>query len=240
MTASPFVIGQLAALGSVGQSKSDLSGLATVCESSTKGSPYIPVDSWIYPAVLRLYSMGYLDHVYLGMRPWTRAGLSHMLEEIDAQIEDANTYGDSTAGEAQEIYTALSSFLHYDTGMKCLTHQGNSHVESVYTVGRTVSGTPLRDSYHLGSTIINDYGRPYQSGFNNYSGASGYAAAGRFVLYARGELETAPSATGYPQLLAQAISSVDGTTYTDPTTQVTSYFLPQATIPMGPIASTTH
>ena len=27
------------------------------------------------PAVLRLYSMGYVDHVYLGMRPWTRASL---------------------------------------------------------------------------------------------------------------------------------------------------------------------
>jgi hypothetical protein len=30
------------------------------------------VDSWVYPAVLRLYSVGYVDHVYLGMRPWTR------------------------------------------------------------------------------------------------------------------------------------------------------------------------
>jgi len=74
--------------------------------------------------VLRLYSMGYVDHVYLGMRPWTRASLSHMLGDIDAQIEDANTYGVSTAGEAQDIYAALSHFLHYDAGMQCLTHQG--------------------------------------------------------------------------------------------------------------------
>ena len=74
-----------------GQSERDSSRSATVCEPSTLGSPYIPVDSWVYPAVLRLYSMGYIDHVYLGMRPWTRASLSHMLEDIDAQIEDANT-----------------------------------------------------------------------------------------------------------------------------------------------------
>ena len=39
---------------------------APVCEPSKQGSPYIPVDSWIYPAVLRLYSLGYVDHVYLG------------------------------------------------------------------------------------------------------------------------------------------------------------------------------
>ena len=55
----------------------------------------------------------------------------------------------------------------------------------VYCVARGISGTPLRDSYHLGSTIINDYGRPYENGFNNYSGASGYATAGRFALCAR-------------------------------------------------------
>ena len=28
----------------------------------------------------------------------------------------------------------------------------------------------FRDSYHLGQTIVNDYGRPYASGFNNYTG----------------------------------------------------------------------
>ena len=70
-------------------------------------------------------------------------------------------------------------------------------MESVYSVARGISGTPLRDSYHLGSTIINDYGRPYQGGFNNYTGVSGYASAGRFLLHVRGEFQTAPSAAGY-------------------------------------------
>jgi len=54
------------------RSESNSSRSAIVCEPSTLGSPYIPVDSWVYPAVLRLYSVGYVDHVYLGMRPWTR------------------------------------------------------------------------------------------------------------------------------------------------------------------------
>ena len=85
--------GQPAERGGTGQPERDSSRTATVCEPSTQGSPYIPVDSWVYPAVLRLYSMGYIDNVYLGMRPWTRASLSHMLEDIDAQIEDADTYG---------------------------------------------------------------------------------------------------------------------------------------------------
>jgi hypothetical protein len=218
------------------KSERDSSRSATVCEPSTLGSPYIPVDSWVYPAVLRLYSMGYVDHVYLGMRPWTRASLSHMLEDIDAEIHDADMYGDPTTGEAQDIYAALSLFLHYDAGMQCLTHQGNSHIESVYSVTRGISGTPLRDSFHLGSTIINDYGRPYENGFNNYSGASGYATAGRFTLYVRGEFQGAPSAAGYSQSLAQALSRIDGTTFLNAASGLPYN---QATIPMGPIATTT-
>jgi hypothetical protein len=234
MTATPIAAQQPAAPEGTRQSEGDSSRSATVCEPSTQGSPFIPVDSWVYPAVLRLYSMGYIDHVYLGMRPWTRASLSHMLEDIDAQIEDANTYGASTVDEAQDIYTALSHFLHYDTGMQCLTHQGNPHVESIYTVARGISGTPLRDSFHLGSTIINDYGRPYEGGFNNYSGASGYATAGRFSFYVRGEFEEAPSATGYSQALAEALSTVDGTNFLNTATNLPYN---QATIPMGPIAT---
>jgi hypothetical protein len=236
MTASPIAAEQPAAPEGAGQSERDSSPSTAVCESSTQGSPYIPVDSWVYPAVLRLYSMGYVDHVYLGMRPWTRVSLSHMLEDIDAQIEDANTYGVSTVGEAQDIYAALSHFLHYDAGMQCLTHQSNYHIESVYSVVRGISGTPLRDSFHLGSTIINDYGRPYENGFNNYSGASGYAAAGRFTLYVRGEFQGAPSAAGYSQTLAQTLSTIDGTTFLNAATGLPYN---QATIPVGPIANTT-
>jgi hypothetical protein len=248
MTAIPVASEQPATPEATRQPERDSSHSAAVCESSTKGSPYIPVDNWVYPALLRLYSMGYIDHVYLGIRPWTRASLSHMLEDIDAQIHDADIYGDPTTGEAQDIYTALIHFLHYDAGMQCLTRQGNSDIESVYSTGRVISGTPLRDSFHLGSTIINDYGRPYQSGFNNYSGASGYASAGGFVFYARGEFEAAPSATGYSNALAQQLATIDGTTnyYTNTTTYPVFPPTPAiplnqlATIPLGPIATVTN
>ena len=63
---------------------------APACQPSNLGSPYIPVDNWIYPAVLRLYSLGYVDTVFLGMRPWTRASVSHMIEQAGARIEDAD------------------------------------------------------------------------------------------------------------------------------------------------------
>ena len=45
-------------------------------------------------------------------------------------------------------------------------------LESYYTRFLGIDGPILRDSYHLGQTINNDYGRPYQTGFNAIAGAS--------------------------------------------------------------------
>ena len=177
------------------------------CDLSMSGSPYIPVDSWIYPAVLRLYSLGFLDHVFLGLRPWTRASLSHMLEDTGAKIEDAKA--GPVTDEARALYGALNHELHLDSGGPCPAGAGDVLIESSYSVVRAISGTPLRDSFHLGSTIVNDYGRPYENGFNNYSGVSGYAIAGRFTLYARGEFQGGPSATGYSASQYQALAGVD-------------------------------
>ena len=207
-------------------------GAVSPCMPAALGSPYIPVDSWVYPAMLRLYSLGFVDNVFLGMRPWTRASVGRMMEEAGARIQDADA--GAATDEAQGIYDALMHELRSDAEGPCSPRQGNTHIESIYSVARAISGTPLHDSYHLGSTIINDYGRPYENGFNNYTGASGYAIAGRFVFYVRGEFEAAPSATGYSQGLANTLSTVDATTFLNPS----GIPYNQATIPMGPIAST--
>jgi len=212
----------------------------SVCEPATLGSAYIPVDSWVYPAILRLYSLGYVDTVYLNLRPWTRASIMPMLEEAEDVIEDGESEGAPAAEEARAIYNAVSHELHDDMEGPCGPHKGEARIESVYTLARAISGTPLDDSYHLGSTIVNDYGRPFENGFNNYSGVSGYATAGRFALYVRGEFQGAPSATGYSAVLAQQLSAMDDTTYTDPSTNITNYYLPQTTIPQGSISSATQ
>jgi hypothetical protein len=213
---------------------------APVCEPSTLGSPYIPVDSWIYPAILRLYGMGYVDMVYLGMRPWTRAIVGKMIEEASTRIEDEQDAPTSTTERAKEIYDAIDHELQADIQGPCGTHKGTGRLESAYTIFRGVSGTPLNDSFHLGQTVINDYGRPYENGINNYTGASGYATAGRFAAYVRGEFQYASSGTGYSPALAQTLAQVDGTYYVDPVTHLPVYTFPLATIPLGPISSTTQ
>ena len=207
-----------------------------VCGSPQSGSPYIPVDSWIYPAMMRLYSLGYLDTVYLGMRPWTRASVERMLEETHARITDAFREEKPQTEEALKIYTSVTYALQDKLVGGCLVHQDGPRLESAYTTIRGITGTPLRDSFHLGSTIVNDFGRPFSNGVNNYSGASGFATWQRYTIYLRGEFQGAPSATGYSTSLAQTLTGIDLTTYLNP---VTGQPYDQATIPAGPISATT-
>ena len=209
----------------------------TACNPSILGSPFIPVDSWVYPAIWRLYALGYIDTVYLGVRPWTRASVAHMLEEAGAHLEDADMAGKGGTDAAQELYDALSQEMQRDQQGPCGPHQGSTRIESVYTIARGISGTPLRDSFHLGSTIINDYGRPYAAGFNNYSGVSGYATAGRFAFYVRSEFQGAPSSTGYSSALAQTLTNIDMTTYLNPATGLP---FNQTTIPAGALQADTY
>lgn len=210
---------------------------ASNCGASDTASAYIPVDNWAYPAMMRLYAMGYARNVYLGMRPWSRASLVRMLEDTSTQIKDADLYGDPTADQARRIYNALMRQFHSDVEIGCQPGKGQVALESSYSAFRAIDGTPLTDSFHLGSTITNDYGRPFESGISGYAGLSGYASAGRFLVYARGEFQGAPSATGYSLPLAAKLSDLDEVPFTNP---ITGLPYNQATIPMGPIAAVTN
>jgi hypothetical protein len=233
-----------------GQSGSGPNADESDCQPVTRGSPYIPVDSWVYPAVLRLYALGYVDKVYLDMRPWTRVSLSRMLDETEERLEDVDR-GQVTS-EAEGLYDALKRELQDDSWNSCKADKGTVHTESVYSVARGISGTPLNDSYHLGSTIVNDYGRPFANGLNNYSGASAYASAGRFLIYVRGEFQGAPSTAGYSSALIEQLAAADGTTYffnptcyTSTSPATTPSCVPisnrdQTTMPAGPIAAATQ
>lgn len=209
---------------------------ADLCDFDAVGSPYIPLDSWIYPAAWRLYSLGFLDTVYLGMRPWTRFSLAHMLQEAGTKIE--STGDGPSKEEAESIYQSLAYAIRGQVREDCSMPSGHALLESTYTEERAVSGTPLRDSFHLGSTVVNDYGRPYRNGFNSYTGASGYLHSGRFVLYARGEFQGAPSYVGYSPALAATLAAIDGTTdYLN--TSVPIPYNAQTTIPAGPFGTLT-
>jgi hypothetical protein len=189
-------------------------------------SSYIPLDSWIYPAVMRLYGMGFVDTVFVGMRPWTRLSVAHMLEASSDRITG------STNDEAIDIFTALERDLQPDLRIPLDQKFGRIALDSVYQRVMGIAGTPLRDSFHLGQTDINDFGRPYAGGFNNYSGFSASAHYGMFSAYFRGEYQHAPSWEGYPLNLAEALARIDDFA------TFTSVPLPgNTTIPLGPVSS---
>jgi hypothetical protein len=189
-------------------------------------STYIPLDSWIYPAVLRLYGMGFVDTVFVSMRPWTRLSVAHMLEESADSITGSNN------DEAIEIFASLEKDLQPDMRIPMDQKFGRAGVESVYQRVMGISGTPLRDSFHLGQTDINDFGRPYAAGFNNYSGFSARGHYGMFSAYFRGEFQHAPSWEGYNLGLSQLLATIDDFA------TFSSVPLPgNTTIPLGPVSS---
>jgi hypothetical protein len=171
--------------------------------ASTSGSPYIPVDSWIYPAALRLYYLGYLPTAYLGLRPWTRASLAHMLELSRESLESPDAVPEAVEINAR-LRRELAPELNHDVSPFI-------HTESVYTRVTGIKGTILNDSFHFGQTIVNDYGRPDEPGFDNISGFSASAQAGRFSLYVRTEYQHAPSATGYSPAVDAQLAAIDAT-----------------------------
>ena len=136
MSASPLLAEDPAKPAAAAQIAHDPSRPAPVCMPSHLDSPYINVDSWVYPAMLRLYSLGFVDMVYLGMRPWTRASVENMLETVGARIQDADD--SPVTDEATGIYKALQRELLYDMNGPCLRHQGNSRIESIYSLAALV------------------------------------------------------------------------------------------------------
>src|ERR1700674_1411133 len=82
-------------------SDEDLDKGETVRNPANMGSPYVPLDSWVYPAMERLVALGYIRSGFLGMRPWTRMECARLLDEADERMQ-----GDSS--EAQKIHDALA------------------------------------------------------------------------------------------------------------------------------------
>jgi hypothetical protein len=167
---------------------------------STLSSPYIPLDSWIYPAAIRLYELGYLPTAYLGMRPWSRASLVHML-----QISEKSLLQAPADSEADAIHDRLRREL----APELASSSEQVVAESVYTRITGIGGPVINDSFHLGQTVVNDYGRPYQRGFNNITGYSAYAADGRFSLYVRDEYQHSPGTRGYSTAVVNTLDADD-------------------------------
>ena len=178
---------------------------ATLLARHTCRSTYVSLDSWIYPAFDRLHALGYADTAFLGLRPWTRLACLHMLQETSEKLSGA-----PRDAEARRLFNALAKEFKHEINIhengKSAAH---AEVDSVYGRAMGIAGPPINDSYHFGQTIINDYGRPYQEGFNAISGFSARAEDFRFTLDVRGEYQHAPGRAAYPDSVRSVIAQMD-------------------------------
>ena len=164
-----------------------------------RASPYVPLDSWIYPALDRLIALGVINSGLRGLKPWTRRECARMLEEASDQSEDLPV-------EATRLYSSLAREFATELGGMETNY---ASLDSLYVRATSISGQPLTDGYHFAQTLVNDFGRPYQRGMNYISGFSASGSSGALGFYIRGEYEHAPSAPGVSQAAQNQIQVGD-------------------------------
>jgi hypothetical protein len=190
--------------------------------TTSLGTTFVPLNSWIYPALKRLIALGYIQSEFMDMQPWTRQECARMVEEAGERISLAT----NTNSEINGLYSSLSREFAWDSerlgGGR--PDEISGRVESLYTSVTGISGPPLNDSYHFGQTIIDNFGRPYAEGANAVMGGSGWVTQGRFSLYVSGEYEYAPSSPTYSSAVNDAIAVMDGNPIQSGTFPSTSRF----------------
>ena len=180
---------------------------------SNMGSPYVPMDSWVYSAFDRLAAMGYVNSGMFGMRPWTRLECARLLNESEDRLIEADSSSEVSKTHMELWKEFAAEFHEMSAGDNRV-----AKVESVYARITGVSGQPLTDGFHFGATLIDDYGRPYQEGLNSADGFSAWTTSGHLVAYMRGEYEHAPSAPALSDSARQFIFSTNNVPSVPPPT----------------------
>jgi hypothetical protein len=170
-----------------------------------RGSPYVPLDSWVYPAFDRLAAFGLVDSAFAGDRPWTRRECARLVSET----EDLVAGGDEQNSQAQGLITELEREFRPELQSTDENDGGAFRVESLYSRTEYISGLPIRDGYTFAQTQINDFGRPYGQGWNTVNGFSTYSTWGRWVGYFRGEWQASAGLPAFSLSTRRTIQQVN-------------------------------
>jgi membrane-associated phospholipid phosphatase len=171
----------------------------------TLASTYVPLNSWVYPALEQLIGQEYINIAFMGLRPWTRLACARMMVEMHENVEGH--------GDLPPQILQLQKYLDAEFAEELEALEGKPvesiQLDTLYTAVMDIAGKPLNDSYHFGQTLINNEGRPYQQGVNNVTGFSARAQDGRFAFYVSGEYQHTPSAPAYSLLQRSVVAEVD-------------------------------
>jgi hypothetical protein len=181
------------------------------------GSPFVPLDSWVYPALDRLAALGYVNTSISGLKPWTRIECARLAEEAGEALQHDEPSNESAA----RLQARLQQEFAYEFGLLEGGTNRTANVESVYARTVSISGQDLTDSYHFGQTISYDFGRPFERGTNFQGGGSFSASDGPVTLYVRAEYQHAPSAPAPSDAVVDVIALRD--------------LVPGSEVPAGPV-----
>jgi len=173
------------------------------------GSTFVPLDSWVYPALDRLAAFGYVTTAIEGMKPWTRTECARLTEEAGDALDEAIREDRHPQEEAAGLHEALAR--EFATELEIIGGGRNRsfRLESVYARAMSINGPALTDGFHFGQTVAYDFGRPFERGFNSIAGGAWRATAGPFAFYIRAEYQHAPSAPALSDAVRQVIATVD-------------------------------
>ncbi|HWR14659.1 MAG TPA: capsule assembly Wzi family protein [Terriglobales bacterium] len=175
-------------------------------------SPWVPLDSWVYPALEKLTALGYVQTSFLSLRPWTRMECARQIEEVDELLETSRSQDDDVKRILADLRNEFAPEIARLNGERNV----EASVESAYTRFTGIAGPALSDDFHFGRTVVNDYGRPNRRGANEIVGLSAFANAGPLAVYGRAEYQHAPGAPAYSSTVVEAISKSDFRLYEPP------------------------
>jgi hypothetical protein len=170
-------------------------------------STYVPVESWVYAAFDRLAAEGLVPSAIFGLRPWTRIACLRMVEEGDRRL----ALDQKPPADAAALLRSLREEFAVEQLRISGMRNSDFRLESVDARSTTITGSPVTDGYHFAETIVDDYGRPFARGENNYAGLSFHAAVGSFAVYASAEIQHVPSDPAPDATVQQAIATADFT-----------------------------
>jgi Capsule assembly protein Wzi len=173
------------------------------------GSTYVPLDSWVYPALERLAARRYILSEFRGVRPWTRMECARQTDEAGEHIQSAIQGDGAVPEDLVESYEALEKEFAPELAVSGGERNRSVQMESVYTRVMSISGPELDDSDYFGQTISNDYGRPDRQGTDVIFGGAARATWGPFFAYADQEYQHAPSEPAYSASVANVVSQMN-------------------------------
>ena len=186
-----------------------LSALGRAWESAgtqNLGTPYVPLDSWVYPALDRLAASGLVDSAFAGLRPWTRRECMRQVIEAEDKLGNPDAGND----EVSRLVNELAREFRLEAEAVGDGSDGAAvRVESIYSRTEHISGMPLTDGYYFGQSEINDFGRPFGEGWSTVNGFSAFATKGPWVAYVRGEAQTAPAIPALSLPAREFVQQVD-------------------------------